>query len=127
MTIYTPYSIANSLEEISEYTEKRTTSYNEQMNLKLRLEKLCDSRAWVRLAFGDGTALTGRVTRIGQDYVELESFGEPDKRTPPEYSKHLVPLGLIKFLTVESPAFAEHERRRLNYTSRLDFNQDNER
>lgn len=96
------------------------------MNLKLRLEKLADTRAWVRLAFGDGTALTGRVTRIGQDYVEMESFGEPDKKSAPDYSKHLVPLGLIKFLTIESSLFAEHERRRLNYVSRLDYNPDEE-
>lgn len=94
------------------------------MNLRLRLEKQCDSRSWVRLAFADGTALTGRLMRIGQDYVELESFGDSEKRTSSDYSRHLIPLGLIKFVTVESPLFAEHERRRLNYMSKLDSSQE---
>ena len=109
----------------SEYTRwESLTSYNKEMNLKLRLEKLCDARAWVKLSFADGTALVGRLLRIGQDYVELETFGDPEKRYSSDhasdYSRHLIPLGLIKLLTVESPAFAEYERRRLDFLSRLD-------
>lgn len=95
------------------------------MNLRLRLEKLCDSRSWARLAFADGTFLVGRLMRIGQDYVELESFGDSEKRAGSDYSRHLIPLGLIKFVTVESSVFAEHERRRLTYLSKLDSSQEN--
>lgn len=92
------------------------------MNLRLRLEKLCDTRAWVRLAFADGTYLFGRALRIGQDYLELEAFGEGKQV---EYCKHLIPLGLIKMITVESPQFSEEEKRRLSYVSRIDVQQDN--
>lgn len=94
------------------------------MNLKLRLEKLCDSRAWARLHFSDGTTLTGRVLRIGHDYVELESYGDTDKPYRHEYSKHLIPLNLVKFITIESSSFAEAERRRLDYLSGLETNAD---
>ena len=102
------------------------------MNLKLRLEKLCDSRAWVKLHFGDGTSLTGRMFRLGHDYVEMESYGDSDKRASADFAKHLIPIGLIKFLTIESTAFAELERRRLDYlahldTSDLDLDMDNRR
>ena len=61
--------------------------YSGDMNLKLRLERLCDARAWVRLHFGDGTILTGRVLRIGHDYVEIESYGEPEKPYGRDYSR----------------------------------------
>lgn len=94
------------------------------MNLKLRLEKLCDTRAWARLHFADGTTLTGRVLRIGHDYVEIESYGEGDKPYSNDYSKHLVPLNLVKFITIESSSFAEAERRRLNYMSNLESSSD---
>lgn len=94
------------------------------MNLKLRLERLCDSRSWIRLHFADGTTLTGRVLRIGHDYLEMESYGELDKGVRNDYSRHLVPLNLVKFVTFESSAFAEAERHRLNYLSQLDVNQE---
>lgn len=90
------------------------------MNLKLRLERLCDNRSWVRLHFADGTTLTGRVLRIGHDYLEMESYGEMDRPGSRDYSKHLVPLNLIKLITIESSAFAESERHRLDYLSQLD-------
>lgn len=90
------------------------------MNLKLRLERLTDGRSWARLHFPDGTTLTGRVLRIGADYVEIESYGEADKPQKREYSKHLVPLNLVKFVTIESSSFAEAERRRLDYTSQME-------
>jgi len=90
------------------------------MNLKLRLEKLCDTRSWARLHFSDGTTLTGRVLRIGHDYVEIESYGEGDKPYRAEYSKNLVPLQLVKLITIESNSFAEAERRRLDYLNDLD-------
>lgn len=90
------------------------------MNLKLRLEKLCDTRSWTRLHFADGTTLTGRVLRIGHDYVEIESYGDGDKPFRDEYSKHLVPLNLVKFITIESSTFADAERNRLNYLAEQD-------
>lgn len=94
------------------------------MNLKLRLERLCDKRSWTRLHFADGTTLTGRVLRIGQDYVEIESYGDSEKPHDSEYSKHLVPLNLVKFVTIESSSFADAERRRLNYLSKMEISSD---
>ena len=85
------------------------------MNLKLRLERLCEQRQWARLHFTDGTSLTGRMLRLGHDYVEMESYGEDDKPGDRNYSKHLVPLQLLKFITIESSSFAEMERRRLAF------------
>jgi hypothetical protein len=93
------------------------------MNLKLRLERLCDNRSWVRLHFSDGTTIMGRVLRIGHDYLELESYGERDKPGARDYSKHLVPLNLVKFITIESSSFAEAERDRLMYMSEMDSNE----
>jgi hypothetical protein len=90
------------------------------MNLKLRLERLCDSRSWVRLHFSDGTSLIGRVLRLGHDYLEMESYGDFDKSQSRDYSKHLVPLSLVKLITIESSSFAEAERQRLNYTAQFD-------
>ena len=88
------------------------------MNLKLRLEKLADSRSWVRLHFADGTTVIGRVSRIGHDYIELESYGDTDRPNSRDYSKHLIPMNLVKMLTIESPQFAEAERRRLDYLAK---------
>lgn len=88
----------------------------------MRLEKLSDNRSWVRLHFADGTAVTGRMLSLGQDYVELESYGEFDKPHARDYSKHLIPLHLIKLITVESSSFAEAEKNRLNFLAQLDIN-----
>ena len=90
------------------------------MNLKLRLERLCDQKQWARLHFTDGTALTGRMLRLGHDYVEMESYGEDDKPLDRNYSKNLVPLQLLKFITVESSSFAEMERKRLDFVSQME-------
>ena len=90
------------------------------MNLKLRLEKLCDSRSWVKLHFADGTSMTGRVLRVGHDYVEMESYGDTDSPYKYEYSKHLIPLSLVKIITIESSSFADAERRRLAYIADLE-------
>lgn len=90
------------------------------MNLKLRLERLCDGKQWARLHFSDGTYLTGRMLRLGQDYVELESYGEDDQPGNRNYSKHLVPLNLIKMITVESSGFAEMERTRLQFVAQME-------
>ncbi len=90
------------------------------MNLKLRLERLCDQKQWARLHFTDGSSLTGRMLRLGHDYVEMESYGEDDKPEDRNYSKHLVPLTLLKFITVESSSFAETERRRLSFMAQVE-------
>lgn len=94
------------------------------MNLKLRLERLCDSRSWVKLYFGDNTSVMGRVLRLGHDYIEIESYGEADKPTSREYSRHLIPLSLIKMITIESSSFADAERHRLKYLAQTDVNQE---
>lgn len=95
----------------------------QMVNLKLRLERLCDGRSWVRLHFADGTNLTGRVLRVGHDYIEIESYGDPDKLgSRNEYAKHLIPLNLVKYITVESSSFAELERRRLDYVAQIEPN-----
>ena len=91
------------------------------MNLKLRLERLCDNRSWARLHFADGTSLIGRVLRIGHDYLEMESYGDADKPGGRDYAKHLVPLNLVKFITIESSSFAESERHRLDYLSQVEI------
>lgn len=90
------------------------------MNLKTRLERLCDQRHWARLHFTDGTSLTGRILRLGYDYAEVESYGEDDKPGYRNYSKHLVPLQLLKYITVESSSFAEMEIRRLAFLAEMD-------
>ncbi|MBX9689512.1 MAG: hypothetical protein K2X27_22575 [Candidatus Obscuribacterales bacterium] len=90
------------------------------MNLKLRLERLCDQKQWARLHFTDGTSLTGRMLRLGHDYIEMESYGEDDRPGERNYAKHLVPLQLLKFITTESSAFAEMERQRLTFLAQLE-------
>lgn len=92
----------------------------ESMNLKLRLERLCEQRQWARLHFTDGSFLTGRMLRLGHDYIELESYGDDDKPGERNYSKNLVPIGLLKMVTVESSSFAEMERRRLSFMAQMD-------
>jgi hypothetical protein len=94
------------------------------LNLKMRLERLCDKKCWAKLHFSDGTALTGRVLRVGHDYIEIECYGEADRPTSRDYSKHLVPLHLIKYITVDSTSFADAERNRLNFMSDLEFNEE---
>ncbi len=90
------------------------------MNLKMRLERLCDAKSWARLHFADGTSLTGRVLRVGHDYVEIECYGQRDRPKSRDYAKHLIPLQLVKFITVDSTSFAEAERERLDFLSQLD-------
>src|SRR5579885_1722415 len=90
------------------------------MNLKLRLESLCDAKDWARLHFVDGTTLTGRVLRVGSDYLEMESYGELERPGTRQYAKHLIPLSLLKLITIDSAIFAEAERHRLSYLSELE-------
>lgn len=90
------------------------------MNLKTRLERLCDQKHWARLHFTDGTSVAGRMLRLGHDYVEMESYGDDDKPGDRNYSKHLVPLQLLKLITVESSSFAEMERQRLQFLAQME-------
>lgn len=95
------------------------------MNLKMRLERLCDSKQWARLHFADGTSLMGRLLRLGHDYVEMETYGDPSKGgNSNDFSKHLIPLGLLKYITVESTQFADAERQRLQRMAQLDVPQE---
>ncbi len=94
------------------------------MNLKMRLERLCEKKSWARLHFADGTALTGRVLRVGHDYIEIECYGDADRPTQRDYSKHLVPMSLVKYITVDSTSFADAERNRLTFLSALDSAQE---
>ena len=90
------------------------------MNLKLRLERLCDAKQWTKLHFSDGTSIVGRMLRQGHDYVELESYGDNDTPDHRNCSRHLVPLLLIKYVTVESSTFAELERQRLQFQAQVE-------
>jgi hypothetical protein len=94
------------------------------MNLKLRLERLCDNRSWARLHFNDGSAIIGRLLRLGHDYLEIECYGDSDQPGNRDYSKHLVPIHLIKFITIESSQFSDAERHRLKYLSQLESSQE---
>lgn len=90
------------------------------MNIKSRLERAAESKQWVKVYFHDGSGLAGKVVRVGQDYVELESYGHDDTPESRSYSKNLIPLNFIKMFTVNSSNFAEAERRRLEYLRQLD-------
>ncbi len=94
------------------------------MNLKLRLEKLADNKSWVRVHFVDHSFLIGRILRIGHDYLELESYGNEDKPNDRDYEKHIIPLSMLKLLTLESSSFSEAERKRLAYLAQIDNNSD---
>lgn len=95
------------------------------MNLKMRLERLCDAKSWAKLHFIDGTSLIGRLMRLGHDYVEMETYGSSDRPSARDYGKHLIPLNILKYITFDSPAmFAEAERHRLNFMSQLESNQE---
>ena len=90
------------------------------MNIKSRLERAAESKQWVRIHFHDGTGIIGKVIRVGQDYIEVESYGYDDNPSSRNYAKSIVPLNFIKMFTVESSNFADAERKRLEYLSQLD-------
>ncbi|MBI3591112.1 MAG: hypothetical protein HY094_07055 [Candidatus Melainabacteria bacterium] len=90
------------------------------MNVKARLERAAENKQWVKVYFHDASGLVGKVVRVGQDYVELESYGYDDSPYSRNFAKNLIPLNFIKMFTVESSNFAEAERKRLEYLSQLD-------
>ncbi len=90
------------------------------MNIKSRLERAAENKQWVKVYFHDTSGIVGKVLRVGQDYVELESYGFDDNPNARNYAKNLIPLNFIKMFTVESSNFAEAERKRLEYLSQLE-------
>lgn len=90
------------------------------MNIKARLERVSESKQWIKIYFHDGSGIAGKVIRVGQDYVEVESYGYEDSPSSRSYAKNLIPLNFIKMFTVESSNFAEAERLRLEYLSQLE-------
>lgn len=90
------------------------------MNIKTRLERAAENKQWIKVYFHDGSGIIGKVIRVGQDYVELESYGYDDSPLSRNYAKNLVPLNFIKMFMVESSNFAEAERKRLEYLSQLE-------
>ena len=90
------------------------------MNLRTKLENR--EGKWIRVYFMDGFFLTGKLRSIGSDYLELESYTKTEQKKsyrqqPPEdeYGRHLIPLSLIKYLTIEAGGFLEEEKRYLQY------------
>ena len=90
------------------------------MNIKTRLERAAENKQWIKAYFHDGSGIAGKVIRVGQDYVELESYGVDDTPDCRNYAKNLIPLSFIKMFTIESTNFADAERKRLQYLSQLD-------
>lgn len=88
------------------------------MNLKTKLES--KEGKWVRIHFPDSSFLTGRLITIGSDFIQLECFGRDDANNsdPNSYTQHLIPLNLVKLITVEASSFLEAERRRLEYIAK---------
>ena len=93
------------------------------MNVKSRLEKAAEQKNWIKVYFHDGSGIAGKVVRVGQDYIELESYGHDDNPNTRNYARNLVPLSFIKMYTVDSSNFAEAERMRLNYLTQLEVPQ----
>ena len=90
------------------------------MNIKTRLERAGENKQWIKIYFHDGSGIAGKVIRVGQDYVEIESYGYDDSPECRNYAKNLIPLTFIKMFTVESTNFAEAERKRLEYLRQLE-------
>lgn len=91
------------------------------MNIKSRLERVAESKQWIKVYFHDTSGIIGKVIRVGQDYVELESYGFDDQPNSRNFAKNLIPLNFIKMFTVEASNFAEAERKRLEYLSQLEI------
>ena len=90
------------------------------MNIKGRLERAAENKQWIKVYFHDGSGIIGKVVRVGQDYVELESYGYDDSPHSRNYAKNIIPLNFIKMFMVESSNFSEAERKRLEYLSQLE-------
>ena len=91
------------------------------MNVKARLEKVAESKQWIKVYFHDGSGIAGKVTRVGQDYLEIESYGYDDSPECRNFAKNMIPLSFIKMFTIESTNFAEAEKLRLEYLRQLEY------
>ena len=90
------------------------------MNIKARLERVAETKQWIKVYFHDGSGIAGKVTRVGQDYLEIESYGYDDTPECRNFAKNLIPLSFIKMFTIESTNFAEAEKLRLEYLRQLE-------
>ena len=90
------------------------------MNIKTRLERAAEGKQWVKVYFLDASGIVGKVLRVGQDYIELESYGFDDSPQARNFAKNLIPLNFVKMFTVESSNFADAERKRLEYLSQIE-------
>ena len=90
------------------------------MNIKSRLERAAETKSWIKVYFHDGSGIAGKVLRVGQDYLEIESYGHDDLPDSRSYARNLIPLNFIKMFTVDSSNFADAERQRLKYISQLE-------
>jgi hypothetical protein len=88
------------------------------MNLRTKLES--KEGQWIRIHFADGTQMTGRLQVVGNDFIQVECFSKDEKFQIDTtfYAQHLVPLHLVKFLTIESSQFIEAERMRLEFIAK---------
>ena len=109
------------------------------MNLKTKL--LSKENSWVRVHFMDSSEMTGILKGIGDDYIELESYGQdeplvvqivddeyyddhgpvnnPDSSLNNSHAraKHLIPTNIIKLITIDTDNFIDEEKKRLEYIS----------
>ena len=90
------------------------------MNIKARLERAAENKQWIKVYFHDASGIVGKVVRVGQDYIELESYGCDDSPVNRNFAKNLLPVNFIKMFTVESSNFSEAERKRLEYLSQVE-------
>ena len=110
------------------------------MNFKTRLEG--KEGKWIRVHFMDTSFFTGILKHVGIDFIEVEcyeksqiqvfnpmkirtDFDKLDKQQEVDQSmceSHLIPLGLIKFITVEANGFIDAERKRLEYIASKTIN-----
>ena len=90
------------------------------MNLKSRLERAAENKQWIKIYFHDGSGIAGKVIRVAQDYVEIESYGYDDSPEFRNFAKNLIPLNFVKMFTIESSNFADAERKRLQYISQIE-------
>lgn len=88
------------------------------MNIKTKLES--KEGKWVRIHFPDSSFLTGRLMHTGSDFIQIECYGRDDANPndPNSYTQHLIPLALVKLITIEATSFVDAERRRLEYITK---------
>lgn len=104
------------------------------MNLRTKLQSRENN--WIRVYFMDTSELTGVLRFVGEDFIELESYGYdfpividnfvdddlednlPSDSSLTNKAQHLIPINLIKLFTIDTDNFVEEERKRLEYVSK---------